>query len=380
MQVLNQILEKYEVDFERGFLPAQDPILQLPKQFEAWELLARNFTAYINAGVIRARIEALPLIEHPELHSRETLERAMLLLSFFAHAYVHLPPKPANYIPACISIPWLKVAKALDQKPILSHSSIVLNNWRRLDPNKAIQLDNLAPICQFYGGLDESWFYLVTVEIEQVGAKAIPLVLETMQCLKEENFSKATHCLEQVNLILSSLTTVLKKMYDFCDPQVFYLRVRPFLASFEKIEYQGSGLELQSHHGGSAAQSSLLQFFDAAFGIDYQNESTKKYLRLMRQHMPVKHAAFLSYVEENSTIKTNAAKTKELAHAYQAAIDLLLDFRNEHLKIVALYIMKQAKQTQSTAKGTGGTSPMVFLKSVRNQNDDLRQSLSKKKD
>lgn len=373
--VIHQILKKYNVDFERGFLPAQDPLLKLPSRYQDWEVLATNLTPYINAGVVREKIDELPLIEHPEFNDPAALERAMLLLSFFAHAYVHSPPKPRNYIPATISIPWIKVAKALNRKPILSHSSVVLNNWRRLDLNRPIQLDNLSTLCQFHGGLDESWFYLVTVEIEQTGAKAIPLLLETMKYVAEEEFSKASNCLEQVNLILSALIVVLKKIYTNCDPHIFYLRVRPFLASFEEIEYRGSGLPLQSHHGGSAAQSSLLQFFDAAFGIEYKNQSTKAYLRLMRHHMPMKHAAFLAYIENTSKIRNCTSKSKKLEQVYKKSIDLLIEFRNEHLKMVALYIMKQSKKTQSTAKGTGGTNPMVFLKSVRNQNEDLQQNL-----
>ena len=158
-------------------------------------------------------------------------------------------------------------------------------------------------------------------------------------------------------------------MYERCDPYIFYLRVRPFLASFEEIDYRGTELPLQNLHGGSAAQSSLLQFFDAALGIDYPNKATKEYLFLMRRHMPQKHAAFLKFTEQNSTLKTNSQKHKSLQSAYRECVQSLLDFRNEHLKMVALYIMKPAKKMNTSTKGTGGTNPMIFLKSVRNRNE-----------
>lgn len=371
MTETSQILKQYSVDFDRGFLPSQDPLEKLPKQFTAWEHLATNLTDYINAGVIREQIDKLPVIENPKFNSNAELERAMLLLSFFGHAYVHAPLEPRNYIPSSVAIPWIKVAKALNRKPILSHSSAVLNNWRRIDPEKPIQLDNLATLCQFHGGLDESWFYLVTVEIEQVGAKAIPLLLETMKLVEANDFKEAIDCLNQVNDVLADLTVVLQRMYECCDPHIFYLRVRPFLATFENIDYQGTGLELQNHHGGSAAQSSLLQFLDAALGAEYENEHTSNYLQLMRLHMPKKHSEFLEYVEKTSRIRTNAPKNKAFETTYKASIKRLIDFRNEHLKLVALYIMKQAKKSQSTAIGTGGTNPMKFLKSVRDQNEEL---------
>jgi len=371
MEDIVLILNRYEIDYDRGFLPSKDPLLVLPEKYLAWEELAKNLTDYINAGIIRDKIESLELIENPTFNTSAEAERAMLLLSFFAHAYVHLPSESKKSIPASIAVPWMKAAKALGRKPILSHASAVLNNWKRLDTNKPIQIKNLATLCQFHGGLDESWFYLITVEIEQVGAKAIPLVLKIINYIKEKNYTQAANYLNQVNLVLEALTTTLKKMYLKCDPHTFYLRVRPFLASFEKIDYIGTGLDLQSHHGGSAAQSSLLQFFDAAFGVEYKNKSTSTYLKLMRSHMPSKHADFLSYIEKTSTIQKNHSANRKLEVEYKKAINLLIDFRNEHLKMVALYIMKQAKKKQSIAKGTGGTNPMVFLKSVRNQNEKL---------
>jgi indoleamine 2,3-dioxygenase len=240
-----------------------------------------------------------------------------------------------------------------------------------LDENKPIRLDNLATMIQFYGGLDESWFYLVTVEIEQIGAPAIPLVLEAMDFTAAGLFLEATTVLEKVNTILSEILVSLQKIYDHCDPYVFFLRVRPFLGSFEILDFRGTGLPPQNLHGASAAQSSLLQFFDAAFGINYDNENTKNYLLLMRKHMPEKHASFLTFIEKTSTLRTDVLKNHALHEVYKKCIQRLIEFRNEHLKIVALYIMKQAKEMNKSSKGTGGTSPMVFLKSVRNQNKEV---------
>ncbi|MEM9822643.1 MAG: hypothetical protein AAF985_16290 [Bacteroidota bacterium] len=377
MPAIKSILHQFDVDYDRGFLPPKDPLGQLPPEYGAWDELARDFTAYINAGVIRDRINQLPLIDSPAFTNQAELERAMLLLSFFAHAYVHFSPKH-NHLPPSLAIPWVKVAQALKRKPILSHSSVVLNNWRKLDPAGPIRTDNLATLCQFHGGLDESWFYLITVEIEQVGAKAIPLVLQAITAIETDDFAQASRCLEQTNLVLVDLHDALKKMYEHCAPTTFYHRVRPYLASFEQINYQGTGLEPQSHHGGSAAQSSLLQFFDAAFGIEYPNPSTADYLKLMRHHMPFQHAAFLAYVETKTTLPLAAAKDQRLALEYKKAIKQLTEFRNEHLKIVALYIIKQAKLDQSSSIGTGGTNPMVFLKSIRNQTQQAGQQIDPK--
>jgi len=376
---ISDVLKKYNVDRHRGFLPPEDPLTKLPIEFACWEDLATNLSDYINAGVIREKIEHLEIIQNPQLNTKPELERAMMLLSFFAHAYVHTPPISSQHIPSSIAVPWIKIADRLKRKPVLSHSSVVLNNWRRLDPDGPISLNNIATLCQFHGGLDESWFYLVTVEIEQVGAKAIPFVLEAMNNVKEQNYAQAAAKLEVVNEVLLNLTDSLKRVYEFCDPHTFYIRVRPFLASFESIKYEGTSLRLQSHHGGSAAQSSMLQFFDAALGVAYERKSTRDYLRLMRQHMPHKHAEFLDYVEKTSAIKDHVSKSSALETVYKVAIERLIKFRNEHLKLVALYVMKQAKKTNASAVGTGGTNPMVFLKNVRNQNDIILDDVSNSK-
>lgn len=365
------IYEKYNVHTERGFLPSSDPILSLSYDFVEWEELAKNFTAYINAGVIREKIDTLSIPDISKLKGDRELERSMMLLSFFAHAYVHLPPTSTTFLPACIAQPWVAIANKLQRNPIISHASIVLENWRKLDPAKPISLDNLTTLIQFHGGLDESWFYLVTTEIEAIGAGAIPHFLDAMMHANKGGYNQAGHSLKTALPILTKLTSTLQRMYEQCDPHIFYLRIRPFLASFDNIEYRGTEKGHMSFHGGSAAQSSLLQFFDAALGIKYENKAAQSYLTLMRKHMPYKHAEFLSWTEDVSKIKEACAKSSELQEAYRQCASALLDFRNEHLKMVALYVMQQAKKQNKEAVGTGGTSPMHFLKSVRNQNKEL---------
>lgn len=367
-----QLLYQYEIDIDRGFLPKEDPLQSLPASLKIWDDFAHNLTSYVNAGIVREQMEKLPSIA-PNLKRRAELERAMLLLSFFAHAYVNLPPKKIGYIPKTISIPWAKVAGQLGRIPMLSHASVVLNNWQRLDPNQPIQLNNLATLLQFHGGLDESWFYLITVNIERIGAKAIPLFLQAILDTKQGELHQAAQGLTEGILILEELSIALKQVYLHCDPYIFYKRVRPFLSSFEKVIYSGVNPEVRSYHGGSAAQSSLLQFFDAALGLNYNhNLPTKSYLFEMRKYMPPKHAQFLAYIETNSSLAEMATRSEILNKAYKGVVDQLIEFRNEHLKIVALYIIKQAEKTQSNAVGTGGTNPMHFLKSIRNQNRKLR--------
>ena len=48
---------------------------------------------------------------------------------------------------------------------LLVDRSIVLGNYRLLRPKEAPLLGNVATLLQFMGGMDEAWFYLVTLEV-----------------------------------------------------------------------------------------------------------------------------------------------------------------------------------------------------------------------
>ena len=365
---LPEILHRFGVDKEVGFLPCVDPVTRLPERYDAWESIAHDLPNLISEGDFRKRIDTLPIIEFTDDLDSATCERAMQLLSFFAHAYVHSPPEPVSIVPESVAVPWVQLSRKLMRKPILSHASLVLYNWKRVDQDKPPALGNLDTLCQFLDVQDERWFYLVTVEVERVGAGALVPVIRAMEHVEFEEYDEAAKELGEANKVLAKLPGVIKRMYEGCDPDVFYHKLRPFLASFDKVEYRGTRLRPQSHHGGSAAQSSLLQFFDSALGIAYDEMTTWEYLMLMRTHMVQGHAEFLFFTDGESKIKLRKQKSMALGRAYDECVGHLIDFRNEHLKMVARYIMSPAKRANAHAVGTGGTNPMVFLKSVRNQN------------
>ena len=96
-----------------------------------------------------------------------------MLLCLFAHAYVWGGTEPRDEIPPGVAVPLWELGLELGIAPVLTHPMIVLTNWRRLDPDGPISLDNLATLHNFLNGWDESWFYLITLDIEMVGACAL---------------------------------------------------------------------------------------------------------------------------------------------------------------------------------------------------------------
>src|SRR5258706_10524927 len=90
-------LTTFHVDPERGFLPAPDPLAQLPTAFACWEEVARNLPKLLVAGMVRRNLEQLPILKVSPLREQRQLERAMMLLSYFGHAYVWGEPTPTTH-------------------------------------------------------------------------------------------------------------------------------------------------------------------------------------------------------------------------------------------------------------------------------------------
>jgi len=293
-----RLLKKYGIDPHRGFLPEKDPIQRLSRsKYHIWEELADDLPKLLGAKLGQAReiLKCLPLIEIDPVLTDDELRRMHLLLSLFAHAYIWGGKEPLNRLPRGISVPLWQISKRLNLPPILCYVSIVMYNWRRLDTNAEISMENLTTLNVFFGGRDESWFYLTTVEIEAKGAAAIIPIISVIEKVKvfmsrlnedfpisnfesnlpvretqtENCFDKFKCCassqdeklsstrdeklrsdlnikhasheiilfvienLRNVEKAVSAMKASLFSMREGCDPYIFYHRVRPFLSGWK---------------------------------------------------------------------------------------------------------------------------------------------------
>ncbi|WAQ97420.1 MYG-like protein [Mya arenaria] len=125
--------------------------------------------------------------------------------------------------------------------------------------------------------------------------------------------------------------------------------------------------------GGSAAQSSTLQCIDAVLGVQHEPE-IGEFLQNMRRYMPTLHRQFIETIEEHSKVKSlvESSENEALTSAYNQALQAVIDFRSYHVQIVTKYIVVMAnrksrnKEYEALAtRGTGGSSILPFLKSLR---------------
>ena len=370
-------LADFDVDPITGFLPNPDPLTQLPPYFAAWDALGTQLPTLLLARKARTHLAAMPLLDIARLEGKLQLERAMLLLTTFANAYVWGEPEAATHIPSNLAVPLCRISELVGRKPIISHASNVLYNWRRIDAHDAIDLDNLAMLQPFLGSSDEAWFVLVTVAIEARGAAALPQLLRAQDAVQANDIAALCDALAHSEQTIEHMSHTLMRMVERCDPHIFFHRVRSFLASWPApgVIYDGVSDTPMMFVGGSAAQSSLVQALDAALGVRHTSERSRPFLLEMRAYMPPAHRRFIEALERGSDVAAfvhaNRVAVPVLAEGYNRCIDLLTDFRRKHMEIATRYITMQAPKPE-VALGTGGTNFAHFLDAAKRETKDTR--------
>jgi len=379
----NKSLAAFQVDPVRGFLPAQDPLEQLPAYYTPWEQMVANLPMLLTANRARVALKRLPVLAVNYLETDGQVERAMLLLSMFASAYVWEGETARRRIPHNIAQPLCAVAERLERPPILSYTSIVLHNWRRLDHVEALNaglgggqlnllnLENLALQHSFWGGIDEQWFYLISVAIEAAGAPALPALLTAQLAVANHQISQLAESLQVMSATLTKIIAILLRLPEKCDPYIFYHRIRHFIGgwSSDGVIYEGVTQTPQSFVGSSAAQSPLLQAIDAGLDISHTDQKSA-YLHKVRAYMERGHRRFICALEAGPSVRdyvmANRIYYPALCERYNACVRALEQFRKKHLEIAVQYITQQApQQTQKAEMGTGGTPFVPFLSQVR---------------
>src|SRR5882757_4186151 len=184
-------LEDYDVSLERGFLPNKDPLLALPAYYQPWDDGARDLPKLLLSGSVRPWLASIPKLETDRLLDQRSLDRAMLILSYFGSAWVWGEAEVNDRIPENIAIPWCQVAERLDRPPILSYASHALNNWRRIDETRGVELGNIVRLLNFLGGIDEEWFVVVHIAIEANAGPAIASAVGLRAAIMADNHAAA---------------------------------------------------------------------------------------------------------------------------------------------------------------------------------------------
>lgn len=428
---ITSLLRLFDVSPITGFLPSTDPLpslLPASPKFASWEHHISRLSSYLHSGTWRWIVDnefELIQVESGDLEKEEEQKRALLIFGMFANAYVFSErnvnpttgepmPSPTtgyatttstnasvvDFLPPSIALPFLCISSRLGMVPILTQSSITNYNYYRISPSGPLTLGNLACLHQFYGGIDEANFYLLTVEIEAVGGKAVGEMIRASHYVRTDQKEKLIRVLQRIKDVLVEVNRSMGKMSDSVDPYVFFTRIRPYISGWKGNTALPKGIQYRTrinntsnsnstddqyrqYSGGSAAQSALIAAFDMFFGVAHTSENTRQYMSEMRHYMPAKHRDFLSFIEHSTQLKQFVHRVKvqsdahscgsgseeeseesrvarELATIYNGCVDELVTFRNLHLAMVQTYILAQAyaknKKNKPAAPAAGSST------------------------
>ncbi|OCH89689.1 Indoleamine 2,3-dioxygenase [Obba rivulosa] len=380
----------------------------------------------------RACVGELPVLSTDGLSTSEfLLRRAHHVLAWIMHFYAHTTPlsAPEVRIPPPVTLPLLQVSAQLQLPPVLTYSDDVLYNWAFRTPPQSDAfrppvpaLDNLRCLTLFTGTRDEEEFYLASARIELRGVHALGL----MRAMMDEAFvgdatalRRITALLHDLARVIGDLKTILGAVREGCDPQVFYDEIRPWFKGadsdpqkrrwiFEGMERDPSLKYPPELSGPSAGQSSLIHALDVFLGVDRYSHTNfpltrpkpktatphppaptasfssvpsppaVPFLVRMQSYMPRHHRAFLRHLSSNPRPLRALVENSDnvtLREAYNAALTALKEFRDMHVRIVALYILGPSRKAAGPAGstvGTGGTDAFKFVQGVRDQTAGAR--------
>lgn len=293
-------------------------------------------------------------------------------------------------LPPSITYPLLQVCEHLELPPVPTYAGVCLWNYRPIFLSDPLVLDNLSTLLTFTGSIDEQWFYLVSVAMEAKGGPSIPLMLKAIQAARDDDADTVMSCLQTFAQTIDEIGTILMRMYESCDPHIFYHRIRPYLAGSKNMSDAGlpngvlyddgtKNVRFRQYGGGSNAQSSMIQFFDIVLGIEHRptgakmNESSESeaepgaipkprhnFIHEMRQYMPGPHRRFLSAVEGVANIREYVElnrTNRTLTVAYDACLAMLRSLRDKHIQMVSRYIVVKSRESRSLSRSRGQTSP-----------------------
>ncbi|HTU90368.1 MAG TPA: hypothetical protein VMF69_09865 [Gemmataceae bacterium] len=360
-----------------GFLPSSDPIAHLQEpRFERVEQLAADLPELIHKRTVRGEM-LRRLSSHDssvkELKGMEDgdVERLFLLYSYFASAYIHAPGlPPEGRLPSCIAAPLVNLARHVDRPPILAYCSYCLHNWRRVDQNGPVALDNLKLLQNFgspgNGKEDEDWFILVHVDIEARAGSAIQAVDSAQLAIRNDDVSAMESLLEKTADSLMQVNKTLARMPEGCRPEVYFAKVRPYIFGFTGVIYEDCFSNTpQTYRGETGAQSSIIPALLAFLGIRHKNSLLTDHLTDMRNYMPTAHGDFIrnqvsvrDFVQKNASVKDSSGEKRRIGMLYNDCINELLKFRTRHFDYAVNYIERRVNNPIAT----GGTPYVPWLK------------------
>lgn len=393
----------WQVSEEFGFLPNKKPITKLPNKYIILQDLYESIGKMLSSNRYQQYVDSrLSIIEEYygninefDLESEEVLNLLHSCIGFINVAYVRgnqgvSTQKSQPKIPKILSLIWMYISDLIGRKPMIDYADLVLYNYGTHCESED-DLDN--DIHNFYiqkgfsNIIDEEWFFKIHLFIEWHGRKFVSSVLNCQKIMDNELIPNGNHIYE----LVSHLEEIYKfqnniakeyfpKMYENCNPFIFFNRVRYYLKSFENVEYESFGIK--NYAGPTGAQSSLFNLMDIFLGIPSPSGPLGKQVEEFGKCIPLEHQKFLKYQKQRVSLRKFIQQraiiedVTPLVRIYNHLVDGIYKIRVSHIKFVEDYIFANLPESvRNTMKGTGGFQNPAAQLMLRAE-DCLKRKLS----
>uniref|UniRef100_A0A3B4Y3H2 Indoleamine 2,3-dioxygenase 2-like n=1 Tax=Seriola lalandi dorsalis TaxID=1841481 RepID=A0A3B4Y3H2_SERLL len=400
-ETLQADFDAFDISEEFGFL-LEEPLTNLPDNYRVWMDLANNLTHLIKSRKLRDLVHEMPVLIPNLLSDHRELSLAHLALGFISMGYVWQEGQhaPAQVLPKALAVPYWLVSRRLGLPPILTYADSVLANWKLRDPTGDMEIGNMDLIFSFPGGESCRGFFIVSLLVEMAASSGIFKLN-----LSPSEFNQFTCCAFYESREIGITEFVL--FPDHVDPTAFHGTLRIFVSGWRDnpmlpngLLYEGVSTEPMFLSGGSAAQSSAIQCFDALLSIQHDDETGKDafpstsdpqkmfpgkaviYLFFLKvfflDYMPPAHCQLIETLSARPSLRDLilSCSSSDLCQAYNSCVSAMVDLRSYHLFAVQKYIVGPGNRTMGCPlrgvgtmlndKGTGGSNLMGFLKGVCN--------------
>ena len=383
-------LASFDVSVDTGFIPQKTPLPRLPPYFQKWEEVVDKLALLLKEKRLREVVHELPAQEFSEntLHSTEEWRRALVVLSGLFQGYLWQEGETGvpTKMPAILAVPLNTVSRNIGVPPVGTYASFSLYNWGLRDSSQPMTADNMYALVTHTGTEDESWFFMVALLVELEAVPALNAIMDAIVARAEGNNLQIINCLALIESALASMQHAINRMFERCNPTIFYVHIRPYLAGSKGLDafpegllYEGVDSTPLRFNGSSAAQSSAIQAIDAVLGTQHKGADAE-FLKDMRSYMPAKHRGFVEYISQQPSLRQYIMESGdlELVQQYNSTVDAFVNYRSNHIILVTRYIVVQRAHSVTTSlelKGTGGTNFMQFLKMIRDNTKSLKISV-----
>ena len=279
------------LSIDTGFVPRQDPRLQLDSRFAVWDQVAAELPSLYRSVAVRRTLEGLPVLDATPAHLPDgDVLRATALLAILAHAYWYCQPTPASDLPAAIRKPWSQLRARLGrQQEVVSYIDLVVYNWKRRVSTGPLTVENLQLLLPTIGNQEEQVFYLAQLEILASCAPIIRAALDAQDAVVFDDPEGLELALLQIarsmaQVVHTSLPKINPNPHSstYVDAVTWAKTVAPFAVPIHKGDL-----------GPSGTSSPIFNTLDIFFGRKDHKSFLGREIKLLRATYPPVWRAFL---------------------------------------------------------------------------------------